>query len=81
MKRHYHQWRLRQQFLRKLEQLHFELSVESPRRVLDYLAEHADDLLAQLEQSTLRDSFEGQLLLAKNIVSRRHNLRLVKGTA
>jgi hypothetical protein len=72
---------LRQQFLRKLEQLHFELSVESPRRVLDYLAEHADDLLAQLEQSTLRDSFEGQLLLAKNIVSRRHNLRLVKGTA
>jgi hypothetical protein len=77
--RHYRQWRTRQQFTRKLEQLHFELSVESPRRVLDYLIEHAEDLLAQVEGSTLRDSFEEQLARAKRLVASRHNLRLVKG--
>lgn len=81
MTRHYQQWRLRQQFLRKIEQLHFELGVESSRRVLDYLVEHAEDLLGRLEQSTLRDSFEDQLSLAKSLVACRHNLRLVKGTA
>lgn len=81
MKRHYQQWHLRQRFLRKLEQLHFELELDSSRRVLDYLLEHAEDLLAQVEASTLRDSFTDQLALAKSLVSVRHNLRLVKGTA
>lgn len=79
MTRHYKQWRARQQFVRKLEQLHFELSVESPRRVLDYLIEHAEDLLAQVEKSPLHDSFSAQLDEAKRRVSCRHNLRLVKG--
>lgn len=79
MTRHYKQWRARQQFSRKLEQLHFELSVESPRRVLDYLIEHAEDLLEQVEASTLRDSFTAQLDRAKRLVMTRHHLRLVKG--
>ncbi len=79
MTRHYKQWRAREQFSRKLEQLHFELSVESPRRVLDYLIEHAEDLLSQIEGSTLRDSFKDQLGRAKSLVATRHNLRLVKG--
>jgi hypothetical protein len=77
--RHYKQWRARQQFTRKLEQLHFELGIESPRRVLDYLIEHAEDLLAEVEASTLRDSFQDQLDRAKRLVASRHNLRLVKG--
>jgi hypothetical protein len=77
--RHYKHWRARQQFTRKLEQLHFELSVESPRRVLDYLIEHAEDLLGQIEASVLRDSLSGQLERAKRLVAGRHNLRLVKG--
>lgn len=77
--KHYRQWRARQQFARKLEQLHFELSVESPRRVLDYLIEHLEDLLEQVGDSTLRESFKGQLVAAKARVSTRHNLRLVKG--
>lgn len=79
MTRHYKQWRAREQFSRKLEQLHFELSVESPRRVLDYLLEHAEDLLEQVEASPLRDSFKDQLGRAKRLVASRHNLRLVKG--
>lgn len=79
MTKHYRQWRARQQFSRKLEQLHFELSVESPRRVLDYLIEHAEDLLEQVGDSTLRDSFREQLERMKRLVSTRHNLRLVKG--
>jgi predicted Zn-dependent protease with MMP-like domain len=79
MTRHYRQWRARQNFSRKLEQLHFELAIESPRRVLDYLLEHAEDLLGQIEGSALRDSFEGQLARAKRLVATRHNLRLVKG--
>jgi len=79
MTRHYRQWRAREQFVRKLEQLHFELSVESPRRVLDYLLEHAEDLLATVEASALRDSFKDQLESAKRRVASRHNLRLVKG--
>ena len=77
--RHYRQWRARQQFTRKLEQLHFELSVESPRRVLDYLIEPAEDLLGQIERSPLHDSFTAQLDEAKRRVAGRHNLRLVKG--
>lgn len=78
--RHYRQHRARQQFSRKLEQLHFELSVESPRRVLDYLIEHAEDLLAEAGDSILRDALREQLERAKLLVSARHNLRLVKGT-
>jgi hypothetical protein len=71
--------RARQQFQRKLEQLHFELSVESPRRVLDYLIDHLDDLLGRVGNDTLRDSFGLQLDRAKRLVACRHNLRLVKG--
>lgn len=79
MTRHYRQWRARQQFARKLEQLHFELSVESPRRVLDYLIEHAEDLLAEVDRTPLHDSLSDQLDRAKRLVASRHNLRLVKG--
>jgi hypothetical protein len=76
MTTHYAQHRARTQFSRKLEQLHFELSVESPRRVLDYLIDHLDDLLPRVGDNTLRDSFAAQLVRAKQIVARRHNLRL-----
>lgn len=79
MTRHYTEYRARTQFQRKLEQLHFELSVESPRRVLDYLIDHLDDLLPQVGNNTLRDSFADQLVRAKGLVASRHNLRLVKG--
>ncbi len=79
MKKHYAEHRARLQFGRKLEQLHFELRVESPRRVLDYLIDHLDDLLPLVGDSTLRDSFAAQLDLMKRQVSRRHNLRIVKG--
>lgn len=77
--KHYAQYRAREQFSRKLEQLDFELSVESPRRVLDYLIDHLDDLLSRVGDSVLRDSFAAQLADAKARVSTRHNLRLVKG--
>lgn len=80
MKAHYTEYRARQQFSRKLEQLHFELAMESPRRVLDYLIDHLDDLLPQVGDNTLRDSFAGQLTRAKGLVSRRHNLRLVSAS-
>jgi hypothetical protein len=76
---HYSEHLAREQFQRKLEQLHFELSVESPRRVLDYLIDHLDDLLPRVGATTLRDSFRGQLDRAKSLVATRHNLRLVKG--
>ncbi len=79
MKAHYTEYRAREQFQRKLEQLHFELSVESPRRVLDYILDHLDDLLPMVGKNSLRDSFAGQLTRAKSLVSARHNLRLVKG--
>lgn len=77
--KHYTEYRARQEFQRKLEQLHFELSMESPRRVLDYLLDHLDDLLPRVGQNTLRDSFATQLVRAKALVASRHNLRLVKG--
>ncbi len=77
--KHYAEHRAREQFQRKLEQLHFELSVESPRRVLDYLIDHLDDLLPRVGATVLRDSFAGQLARAKALVATRHNLRLVKG--
>lgn len=80
MSAHYAQHRARQQFSRKLEQLHFELSVESPRRVLDYLIDHLDDLLPRCGDSILRDAFARQLKAAKARVAQRHNLRLVKGS-
>lgn len=79
--KHYAEHRARRQFQRKLEQLHFELQVESPRRVLDYLIDHLDDLLPQVGDNLLRESFAEQLGRAKVMVSQRHNLRLVKGTA
>jgi hypothetical protein len=75
----YAEHRAREQFQRKLEQLHFELSVESPRRVLDYLIDHLDDLLPRVGATTLRESFRGQLDRAKQIVATRHNLRLIQG--
>lgn len=71
--------RAREQFQRKLEQLRFELRVQSPRRVLDYLIEHLEDLLPRLGATVLRDSFSDQLARAKGLVASRHNLRLVKG--
>jgi hypothetical protein len=76
---HYAQHRARQQFSRKLEQLHFELKVDSPRRVLDYLIDHLDDLLPRCGDSVLRDCLSRQLGKAKLLVAERHNLRLVKG--
>ncbi len=79
MKAHYAEHRARQQFSRKLEQLQFELSIESPRRVLDYLLDHLDDLLSRVGDSILRDAFAAQLTAAKRRVASRHNLRLVKG--
>lgn len=69
----------RAQFQRKLEQLHFELSIESPRRVLDYLIDHLEDLLGQLTPTVLTDSFQAQLARAKTLVATRHNLRLIQG--
>lgn len=69
----------RAQFQRKLEQLHFELSIESPRRVLDYLIDHLEDLLGQLTPTVLTESFRDQLARAKTLVSTRHNLRLIQG--
>ena len=77
--RHYAEHRARQQFSRKLEQLDFELGIEAPRRVLDYLVDHLEDLLPRVGDSILRDSFAHQLTLAKARVSTRHNLRLVQG--
>lgn len=74
------EYRSREQFQRKLEQLRFELRVNSPRRVLDYLIEHLDDLLPRLGDTVLRASFSDQLARAKGLVASRHNLRLVKGT-
>lgn len=81
MTTHYAQHRARRQFSRKLEQLQFELSVESPRRVLDYLIDHLEDLLPRVGDSILRDALAKQLADAKLRVARRHNLRLVKGTS
>lgn len=80
MKTHYAEHLAREQFSRKLEQLQFELAMESPRRVLDYLIDHLEDLLPRVGSNTLRDSFAEQLTRAKQTVARRHNLRLVKGT-
>lgn len=80
MTAHYAQHRARRQFSRKLDQLRFELSVESPRRVLDYLIDHLEDLLPGCGDNTLRDAFAEQLRAAKLAVAQRHNLRLVKGT-
>lgn len=79
MTRHYSEHRARYQFQRKLEQLHFELEVESPRRVLDYLVDHLEDLLPLVGATVLRDSFAEQLERAKRRVSTRNNIRLLKG--
>lgn len=72
------QERLRSQFLRKLEQLHFELSIEAPRRVLDYLVEHLDDLLEWLDCTWDRDRLRERLVAARSLVATRHNLRVVR---
>ncbi len=69
--------RAREKFQRKLEQLRFELRIESPRRVLDYLLEHAEDLLGECGDTLLAESFRTQLARARHEVSQRHNLRLV----
>lgn len=71
--------RAREQFQRKLEQLRFELQIQAPRRVLDYLLDHLDTLLEQVGPSVLRDSFAEQLGRAKRLVAGRHNLRVVRG--
>ncbi len=71
------EYHAREQFQRKLEQLRFELRVESPRRVLDYLVEHLETLLPLLGENTLRDSFADQLQRARRLVEARHNLRVV----
>lgn len=72
--------RARAQFQRKLEQLRFEVSMGTPRRVLDYLVDHLEDLLPQLQPgTTLHKSFAEQLDRAKRMVASRHNLKLVKG--
>jgi hypothetical protein len=72
----------REKFQRKLEQLRFELRIESPRRVLDYLLEHADDLLRSCgQESELIRSFRGQLDAARRDVAQRHNLRIVNWAA
>lgn len=76
--KHFDEHRAREQFQRKLEQLHFELQFESPRRVLDYLIDHLDDLLPRVGATVLRDSFAAQLERAKRLVATRHNLRLVR---
>lgn len=77
VKTHYSEYRARQQFARKLEQLHFELAMQSPRRFLDYLLDHLDTLLPMVGKTTLRDSFADQLVRAKGLVAQRHNLRPV----
>jgi hypothetical protein len=69
--------RAREQFQRKLEQLRFELRVESPRRVLDYLIEHLEDILPRVGDNLLGVSFGEQLERARRLVSGRHNLRVV----
>lgn len=71
------EYRTRQQFQRKLEQLRFELSVNSPRRVLDYLIDHLEDLLPRCGDSLIRENFTEQLERAHELVASRHNLRLV----
>lgn len=78
--KHYAEHRARLQFARKLEQLGFELRMQSPRRVLDYLVDHLDDLIERVGDSRLRDSLAAQLDNAKAAVRTRHNLRVVKGT-
>ncbi len=66
-----------QRLARKLEQLHFELAVEAPRRTLDYLFEHAEDLLGSLENTEQKKSLAAQLSRARVLISRRGNLRVV----
>lgn len=73
--------RAREQFQRKLEQLRFELRIESPRRVLDYLVEHLEDTLPRVGDNLLGKSFAEQLERAKRLVSSRHNLRVVRRSA
>lgn len=70
--------RAREKFQRKLEQLRIELRIESPRRVLDYLVEHAEDLLDQCGESLLTESFRRQLAEARRDVTMRHRLPLAR---
>lgn len=76
-RRQYREHRARASFQRKLEQLRFELRIGSPRRVLDYLLEHLDDILPECGDNTLTTSFGEQLGRAKELVGCRHNLKLV----
>jgi hypothetical protein len=70
--------RCRETFQRNLERLHFEISMQTPRRHLDVLVELLDLLLPGCGDSVLRQSFGEQLERAKLIISTRHNLRLCK---
>lgn len=74
----------RAKFQRKLEQLRFELRLDkphTPRRVLDYLLEHCEDILPQLGDNLLRAAFRQQLDELRVLVLRRHDLRLLQGGA
>ncbi len=67
-------------FLRKLEQLGFELSMQTARRHLDHLLDHLDDLAPRLGDSVLGADYRARLERAKVAVAGRHNLRLVRST-
>ena len=73
------EYRAREAFQRKLEQLRFELRIGAARRHLDYLLDHLDDLLPRIDDTILKASFREQLAVAKQLVDGRHNLRLVTG--
>lgn len=72
------QHRAREMFVRKLEQLRFELRVQAPRRVLDYLLEHLDDLLEHLDGTTEQASYRRLLAEIRVAVARRSNLKVVQ---
>lgn len=72
------QHRLNAQYLRKLEQLQFEVRIESPRRVLDYLLDHLGDLLHDMDCTVEREYLREKLATARKLVSGRHNLRVVR---
>lgn len=76
--RHRAEQKARDQFQRKLEQLRFELRVGSPRRVLDYLVEHAEDLLTRVGDNLLVQQFRTDLDMCRSLVAQRHNLKLVR---
>ncbi len=74
------QLKAQETFLRKLEQLSFEISMEQARRHLDHLLDHLDDLAPRLGDSVLAADYRARLVRAKAIVSKRHKLSLVRST-